>query len=140
MAYERSKEEAVKFFSEHQFIHCPAFPHEKVYFNSKGLNHMFYKGDNRARTHEEILVRVGLLDRALELLKIMPLSQEEDFIFREGKKIIFWAFEGVVRNKRIKVIIRQRGTGKKLFWSVIPSWRKSKFGERRNSKSNLSGE
>lgn len=140
MVNEELKKEAEKFFTDHQFVHCPAFPNEKVYFNSKGLNHLFYKGDNRARTHEEVIVRVRLLDRAVKLLKIMPLSQEEDFIYRDGKKIIFWAFEGVIEDKRVKVIVRQRGTGNKLFWGVIPAWRKSKFGERRNSRNNLSGD
>ena len=140
MVNEKLKTEAEKFFKEHSFVHCPAFPGEKVYFNSKGFNHLFYKGDNRARTHKEIVVRVGLLERAFKLLKMMPLAQEEDFIYREEKKITFWAFEGVVEGKRIKVIVRRRGTGYKLFWSVIPAWRKSKFGERRNSKGNLSGD
>ncbi len=78
---EELKEKAEKFFKDHSSIHCPAFPHDKVYLNSKGLNHLFYKGGNRARTHKEVSVRVELLDRALKLLKLMPLAQEEDFIY-----------------------------------------------------------
>lgn len=75
------KTKAGKFFAEHPFVRCPAFPHDKVYLNSKGLNHLFYKGGNKARTHKEVSVRIELLDRAIELLKLMPLPQEEDFTY-----------------------------------------------------------
>jgi len=89
-----------------------------------------------ARTKHEARVRVKLLSRAVKLLQLMPLPQEESTYLFERKRYRFWAFEGVVDNKRIKVIVRQAGNGSKHFWSVIPAWRKTRFGPR-NAKSSL---
>lgn len=67
----------------------------------------------------------------------MPIPQEESKYVFENKQYKFWAFEGVIEGKRIKTIVRQVGHGHKHFWSVIPAWRKTKFG-RLNAKGNLS--
>ena len=48
-----------------------------------------------------------------------------------------WALEAVIDERRIKVIVRQKGDGKKCFWSVIPAWRKFD-GRTVNAKSDLS--
>lgn len=85
-------------------------------------------------------MKIRLLDRAVGLLEKSTVFQEEDSyngIYRgKRRKFKFWAFEGVIRDRRIKVIVRQIGRGKKHFWSVIPSWRKSRFGAR-NIRSNI---
>lgn len=94
------KKEAQKFFSRTREVSCPAFPKEKIIFNSKGWHHLFYDG-------------TLLLSRALKLLILMPLWQEERLIHREKKTIRFWALEGVVDEKRIKVIVRQNDECKK---------------------------
>ena len=55
----------------------------------------------------------------------MPFIQEEtNLVNYEGKICYYWAFEAVVDKRRIKVIVRQVGKGKKHFWSVIPAWRR----------------
>jgi len=66
--------------------------------------------------------------RAIHLLKQSTFYQEESFYVRQGTIYHFWAFEAVVDNRRIKVVVRQVGKGKKHFWSVIPAWRKTRFG------------
>lgn len=132
------KLEIKKFFTEIKSVDCPAFPNEKISFNSKGVNHLLYKGPRKARSKREVVVRAKLLPRAVELLQKMPLPQEQDLYMANNKKFEFWAFEGVVQNKRIKVVIRQVGQGKKHFWSVIPSWRKTRFGKIKNSRKKLS--
>gem|GEM_PF-3614112 len=35
----------------------------------------------------------------------------------------------IIRNTRVKVIIRQIGNGQKHFWSVIPAWQKCHYRE-----------
>ncbi|MDD4990098.1 MAG: hypothetical protein PHW31_02200 [Candidatus Pacebacteria bacterium] len=40
-----------------------------------------------------------------------------------------WGLVAIIRNFRVKVIIRQAGNGQKHFWSVIPAWRKSGYKE-----------
>ena len=127
--------ETKKFFLETKSIKCPAFPGEKVVFTSKGRNHLFYKGARSERTLKEINVRVLLLPNATILLRKMSIPQEEDkTTSKDGKVIRYWAFEGVVRDRITKVIVRQVGKGNKHFWSVAPAWRKSRFG-RRNIRS-----
>ena len=131
------KEQAWDFFQATKNINCPAFPNEKVYFNAKGLQHLFYKGSRSKRDLKRIAKNIELLPRAVKMLKLMPLPQEEDSYSVHQKKYKFWAFEGVVENRRIKVVVRQLGTGRKHFYSVIPAWRKKRFGVI-NSKKNLS--
>lgn len=134
------KSQAKIFFKKNKLVACPAFPKEKVTFNSKGLSHLFYKGSRKVATRsmKEIAVRVRLLPHALKVLKLMPLAQEEDrLIDRKGKVCHYWAFEAVVYNRRVKVIIRQVGNGKKHFWSVIPAWRRIR-GKLVNAKGDLS--
>lgn len=126
MTNESLRKKAKKFFLKNKFVKCPAFPKDKVVFNSKGLSHLFYKGSQKifTRGNDETKVRVSLLPRALEVLKVMPLAQEESVLEIHGKKIKYWSFEAVVDDRRVKVIVRQIGNGKKHFWSVIPAWRR----------------
>jgi len=131
------KQKARKFFKIHKVVKCPAFPKEYVVFNSKGLSHLFYEGGMRARPIKEIENRISLLQRGLKLLKKMPFYQEERTLYYKGIIIHYWSLEGVVDERRIKVIIRQQGKGKKCFWSVIPSWRKID-GKIVNTRSDLS--
>lgn len=135
------KKKAREKYSKIGQIKCPAFPKEKILFNAKGFNHLFYKGSHRSRGKKHIQIRVKLLDQAVKLLKIVTIFQEKDryltYIKGQKKTIKYWAFEGVIDNRRIKVIIRQIGKGKKHFWSVIPAWRKTRYGKRLNYKRSL---
>lgn len=138
-SHQNIKEHAREFFKHHRFVSCPAFPKEKIIFNSKGLSHIFYKGASKASTRDiqDSTVRVNLLPHAHEVLKRMPLPQEESNLTdKEGRVCRYWAFEAVVDNRRVKVIVRQVGNGKKHFWSVIPAWRRVR-GEVVNAKGNL---
>lgn len=133
---------AKSFFEKNKSIFCPAFPDEKVTFNSKALSHLFYKGANKksSRPSKEIETRIKLLPSVLKVLSVMPLAQEENTLVNiEGKVCIYWAFEAVVDQRRIKVIVRQVGKGKKHFWSVIPAWRRIR-GTIVNAKGNLTDE
>lgn len=130
------KDKAKKFFQVTGALDCPAFTGEKIFFNAKGIQHLFYKGPRSKRDLKRIAKNIELLPQAVKLLKLMPIPQEEDTYTAHEKKYKFWAFEGVIDNRRIKVIIRQVGTGKKHFYSVIPAWRKKRFGVL-NSKTRL---
>lgn len=133
---EQLKKKAKEFFKANKIVKCPAFPNEKIFFNAKGLQHLFYKGPRSKRDLRRIAKNIELLPRAVKLLELMPIPQEEDTYTTHEKKYNFWAFEGVVDKRRIKVIVRQVGTGKKHFYSVIPAWRKKRFGVL-NSKTRL---
>ena len=115
-------------------VNCPAFDQERIAFNSKGFNHLFYKGNRSERDFKDIQTRVRLLERAVILLKKTTVYQEENLykIKDKGrsKTIYFWAFEGVINDRRIKAVVRQIGRGKKHFWSVIPAWRPARPGKK----------
>ena len=135
---ERLKEQAGEFFTKTRSVKCPAFPNEVISFNGKGLLHLFYSGSRSERSESEVSARIKLLGRAVKLLQLMPIPQEESQrTDQNGKVFKYWAFEGVVDEFRLKVIVRQKGHGKKHFWSVVPAWRKTRFG-RQNSRSDLS--
>jgi hypothetical protein len=138
-AENRLKEKARRFFKNIKRVNCPTFPKERIVFNSKGLSHLFYKGTKKINTREfsQSSVRIALLSRAVKLLKLANYPQEETIFSVDKKKLRYWAFEGVINGRRIKVIIRQVGKGKKHFWSVIPAWRRVR-GQVRNSRANLS--
>lgn len=72
------KEKAKKKYFKIKEVTCPAFPEEKVVFNSKGFNHIFYKGPRSGRKKTNAACRVRLLDRAVELLEKSSIHQEED--------------------------------------------------------------
>src|SRR3989338_2829540 len=131
------KNQIKKIFNLTKEIDCPAFPNEKVVFNAKGINHLIYKGNRSRREESRILTNIRLLPRAIQVLKHMDYSQEETSYLRENTTFKFWTFEAVIDERRIKVIVRQVGRGKKHFWSVIPAWRKDRFGILNAKKRNL---
>ncbi len=136
----KSTEEQIKdIFQKTEKIKCPAFPKEEINFNAKGVNHLIYKGPRSKRDAARIKVNLRLLPGAIKLLKIMPIAQEENSrIGPDGREYKYWAFEGVIDNRRIKVVIRQIGNGAKHFYSVIPCWRRDRFGNVFNAKEDLS--
>ena len=122
MKKENIKNQARELFKNTKSVPCPAFPGEEIVFNSKGLSHLFYKGSqkNASRPSKEAEVRISLLPRAMKVLKLMPLAQEESvFVAKDGKQVKYWDFEAVVDDRRIKVIVRQIGNGKKHFMTLV---------------------
>ena len=130
----RFKDTAKREYVKIKPVNCPAFIKEKIVFNAKGFNHIFYKGARSDRGYKDIQTRVRLLGRAVVLLKKSRVVQEESSYKTEYrgkvKELKFWAFEGIIEDRRIKVIVRQVGRGKKHFWSVIPAWRSVRFGNK----------
>jgi len=124
-------------FKQTKEISSPAFGGEKISFNAKGINHLIYKGNRSRRDEDRIKTNIRLLPRAIKLLQLSTFWQEENLYIKEGLTFYFWAFEAVVESRRIKVIVRQIGKGHKHFWSVIPAWRKDRFGILNAKKRNL---
>lgn len=133
----KPKDQIKKIFDETKAVDCPAFPHEKIIFNAKGINHLIYKGNRSRREQSRIQTNIRLLPNVITVLKVMPLPQEETSYQRGNVLYKFWTFEAVVENRRIKVIVRQVGRGRKHFWSVIPAWRKDRFGILNAKKRNM---
>ena len=116
-------------------VFCP-YLEKEVSFNSKGLNHLKFNGQGKARTKIEREMRISLLkyidkiiDRSHTLQGVL-IEKREEKIRTENvtkiqiTKITFYEFMAIIDNKRIKVILKQLGEGNIFFWSVIPYWKK----------------
>jgi hypothetical protein len=122
------KKQIKQIFEQNRIIVCPAIPNGEIILNAKGINHLIYKGNRSRRETERILTNIRLLPSAIKVLRFATFIQEESFYIQDNITYRFWTFEAVVDDRRIKVIVRQIGKGKKHFWSVIPAWRKDRYG------------
>lgn len=79
------------------------------------------------------LVKLLLVKKALEIISMAGTLQEyRDKVEKVGKKsyngfyktkrVQYWAFHAILNGyqRKIKVIVRQIGDGKIMFWSVMP--------------------
>ncbi|MEK7172386.1 MAG: hypothetical protein AAB723_03680 [Patescibacteria group bacterium] len=130
--YQQIKETAEKFYKDMSRLFCPVF-NEPVIFNSDGFNHLIYKkGGERAK--DDQITKLKLLPFAKEIVGVTTTYQEYDegliHIQRkkfkkkvdESAKVKYWGLVAIIKNCRVKVIVRQVGNGQKHFYSVIPAW------------------
>ena len=82
------KEQIKIIFQQTKSISCPAFKGEKIYFNAKGINHLIYKGSRSRRDENRINANIRLLPRAIKLLTISTVWQEENQYIRDKKEEI----------------------------------------------------
>lgn len=128
------KREAEAFYHSVMPVWCPYFQ-EKIAFNAKGLRHLKFKSDGRARTEIDQYARLKLLSFVPEVLnksktvqginKTRLLEEEKNNgrWKRVMKDVTFYEFIAVLKNVRIKVIVKEVFGGEKHFLSVIPSWK-----------------
>ena len=130
------KEQIVKtreIYSKTPEIWCPYFS-LRITLNSDGFNHLLYKPNRQPRNVSEQLLKLRLVNKALEVIRKSGTLQEyrdkiESFGstakdgFRKTTGVQYWAFHailGVERKIKIVVVLRKAGDGKLTFWSVLP--------------------
>ncbi len=138
----KTKKKAEKFYKTIKFVRCPYFG-KKIAFNSKGLKHLKFKSEKKARPHKDQYPRLRLLFLAPEVLKkshtlqgiwttkcfeVQKVNNRWDHVMKE---VVFYEFIAVLDNVRIKVIIKEVLGGKKYFWSVTPFWGIDKLAKKR---------
>jgi len=138
------REKARELYKEIEEVHCP-FLKEKVVFTSVGFNHIQYKNHKGKQRHKNVQqIRYKILKLAHKVLRDSKTLQEyeEQSLFVEVKQnkrkerilkpVRFFGFIAIIDERKVKVIVRQVGNGKKHFWSIIPNWRtrKSKEGNK----------
>ena len=135
------RKSAFDFYNQREYIRCPALNNEMVHFTSEGFNHLIYKGDRSERDKDVQMMKFKMLPKATEIIGLSATHQEYDestknIKRKKYKKIVFepatvryWGLVAIIRDMRIKVIIRQIGNGQKHFWSVIPAWQKCHYRE-----------
>lgn len=140
--FQKIREKAEAFYKTIGEMYCPFFS-EKVIFNTKGMEHLKFKGKNRARSRLDQKMRFKLLKTAVEIVSLSKTVQgiSEQKIFELNRSnhrneylltdVIFYEFVAVIRGVRARVIIKQIGPAQKYFWSVIPFWKfNNKTGKR----------
>lgn len=140
--FEKVRNDAETFYATIDKIRCPYFG-EEIAFNAKGLRHLKFKSDRRARPHNDQYSRLKLISYAPEVLKLSRTLQgiwpKKCFEMQKTnsrwehvlKDVIFYEFITVLDNVRIKIIVKEVAGGEKHFWSVIPHWRIDKTNSKR---------
>lgn len=103
---QKYKDQIKLIFNKHKEIACPAFSGETVVLNAKGINHLIYKGSRSRREQKRIETNIRLLPKAIKILQKATFWQEESSYKKDSKEYKFWAFEAVIDDRRIKVIVR----------------------------------
>ncbi len=140
--YKKIKENAENFYKKIGRINCPALYNETVYFNSEGFNHLVYK-KKAERSKNDQVTKFKLLPIAKEIVSISTTFQEYDEGLieitrkrfkkrvKETALVKYWGLVAIIKNKKVKVIMRQVSNGQKHFFSVIPAWTISHYNNTR---------
>ena len=79
---------------------------------------MIYTGRNEKRDLSSQKLRLTLLTKAIEVIKITTTLQE----YEKTQNIQYYGFIAIIDSWKIKVIVKRNGDGPPFFWSVIPNW------------------
>ena len=132
--YESIRAEAKELYDSFGKIRCPALGNEWVHFTSEGFNHLIYKTKKKPRDERVQIMKFELLRKAKYITEKSTTFQEYEEFFKYitvqkfGKKVSentiirAWGLVAMVKRFRVKVVITQKGNGKKEFYSVIPAW------------------
>ena len=101
-----------------EYILCPAFDNEPVYFDRHGFRHILRKG-RRKRSHHEQIKRFQLVKEAIVILKTSETFSEWNVSIIIKPIACFWSFIVKKKKSRIKVVIRQFERSRKHFFSVF---------------------
>lgn len=112
--YEHVRAKAKKYYSSIGMVTCPSLDNEKVLFTDAGFNHLVRKG-SIPRTIKDQMRRFHLLKHVLAVIR----SKIATVSVRKNKQVIFWTLEERIKNKNIKVVIRQIKGGAKHFLSIM---------------------
>jgi hypothetical protein len=139
--FRQVKSTAEAFYKSIGSIRCPYF-NETINFNTDGLEHLKFKGWNRARKRSDQFMRLKLIKLAPEIIRnsktLQGIWETKSPVRRKRHgawesvftDVTYYEFIAVLERKRIKVIVKQFLGGEKFFWTMIPYWRTNKFNKR----------
>ena len=124
---------AKEIYTKNPEVWCPYFS-SNVTLNSDGFNHLLNKPNRLPRNINEQLLKLSLVEKALNVIRKSGTLQEyRDRIEKVGKpssngfsktsRVQYWAFHAILGDqKKIKIVtvLRKIGDGKITFWSVLP--------------------
>ena len=136
--FKKAKIEAESFYREIGSVKCPYF-REEVAFNARGLEHIKFKTIRHARSQRDQYIRFRLISLAPQIIKDSHTLQgvsvrtglEHIKINSRWDRIMktatYYEFVAIIKNSRVRVIVKQIEGGKKHFWSIIPFWKMDKI-------------
>lgn len=128
------KQEVKKYYKSINKIKCP-YLKDEVYFNAKGFQHLLSKSWRRGRTRAEQYTRLRLFPLAVKIISKSHTLQEYDkrkILIRQNinsgwqkrtKITRYYVFVAIIKDVRLKVIIKEIDGGVKFFYSLYPSWK-----------------
>ena len=132
--FEKVKSNGESFYKSIMEVYCPYFK-EKIPFNAQGLEHLKYKYRGKSRLEQDQYMRFKLINLAPEVLKISSSLQGiwetkkfenikvHSRLDKILKNVTYYEFIATIKRNRVKIIVKQVESGKKIFWSIIPFWR-----------------
>ncbi|MFH1946827.1 MAG: hypothetical protein ABIJ23_01560 [Candidatus Magasanikbacteria bacterium] len=138
--FKKVQEKAEQEYKNINSVFCP-FLKKDISFNAKGLEHIKFKGRNKARSREDQYIRLKCLplaNKILELSHTLQGHQERNEMVKEKSKrwshkmksVNYFEFVAVVGDVRVRVIIKKVEGGELHFWSIIPFWKMDIYGKR----------
>lgn len=134
--YSSCKNKAYRDYKKIVGVYCP-YLKQTVRFNSKGFWHIIYRSRNKKRDIKNQLMRFKLLSNSVQVIQKSHTLQEYEKSKKLGEHIQYFGFIAIIAGWKIKVIVKKRGKGAPLFWSVIPNWITNKKRDRVLYKGNL---
>jgi len=128
------KDEFEKYYKSIGKIFCPYF-NEYVHFTELGYEHLRFKNKNVARKSKDRKVRSGLIPLVVDILKITRTVQGmisknrfEERLVNSRKEfaltlVTYYEFIAVVRDRKVKIIVKEIVGKNKVFLSVIPVYK-----------------
>ncbi len=132
--YHQLRQNTYKKYKSIDKIHCPYF-RKQIHFTSQGFWHLVYSRRSKTRDRKTQELRFKLLIKAAKVIKTTTTLQEYQKI--PYKNIFYYGFIAIIDGWKIKVIVKKRGKGKLIFWSVIPNWTTNKKRDRLLHKGNM---
>lgn len=136
--FNKANTEAMSLYKDVGNIWCPYFK-EQIAFNAKGLKHLKFQGERKARLRRDQYTRLRLLSLAPQIVKdshtLQGVSMRKNFerMNINGRwetrlcMVIYYEFVAVIKDVRVRVIVKQVENHPKYFWSIIPFWKMDKI-------------
>jgi len=121
-------------------IYCP-YLKDEIIFNSKGLEHIKFKGRNKARLRKDQYIRFRCLPLASQIIRkshtLQGFQERNEMVkIKKGKwekimkKVKYFEFITIINNIRTRIIVKEIIGEKPYFLSIIPFWKTNVSGQK----------
>jgi hypothetical protein len=132
--FKKIKEESTENYYRIGEVHCP-YLNKNISFNRKGIEHISMKDWNRARLISDQYLRFKFLKFVQQIINSSHTLQEYNTkkSFERTRVNARWeyravetryyGFVAILKNVRIKIVVKDINQKQPYFWSVIPFWK-----------------